>query len=217
MNSEHKLSYTGGARIGIANATWPFATLRVTKNSIELNASILGRFTFMRTDIVSIVPYSGGMTGGVKINHKVDKYKKDIVFWTFQKPQDIIDSIHQIGFFDSRNDISGSVRSDEIRQSQRQKGFPFKIPFAVAVVVIWNAFFLSDTLTKKPEDPVLGTGAALAVGFVLLTSVLLLVSPAFRTFTMKEGRTLDDIRRMLYLFIIITVLLLINIVVFPIG
>ena len=33
---------TGGARIGKANATWPFAKIKADKNKLELNASIIG-------------------------------------------------------------------------------------------------------------------------------------------------------------------------------
>ena len=33
---------TGGAKIGLAQATWPFATLTVNKNLLRINASILG-------------------------------------------------------------------------------------------------------------------------------------------------------------------------------
>jgi hypothetical protein len=32
---------TGRARIGMANATWPFATLTVNREKLQLNATIL--------------------------------------------------------------------------------------------------------------------------------------------------------------------------------
>lgn len=35
-----QLNLTGGARIGMANATWPFASLKVTRERLDLNASI---------------------------------------------------------------------------------------------------------------------------------------------------------------------------------
>lgn len=71
---------TGGARIGKANATWPFATLTVNREKLQLNATILGHLVFKPTDIISIVPYSGFMSSGIKINHKVSNYKTNIVF-----------------------------------------------------------------------------------------------------------------------------------------
>lgn len=39
-----EIKETGGARIGMANATWPFATLTITRDTLELNASIIGNF-----------------------------------------------------------------------------------------------------------------------------------------------------------------------------
>lgn len=50
----NELKLTGGARIGMANATFPFATLKVNKDRLELNASIVGNIVFQPSDIISI-------------------------------------------------------------------------------------------------------------------------------------------------------------------
>ena len=47
----------GGARIGMINATWPFATLSVTRNELKLNTSIIGNSSFSPSDIIAIEPY----------------------------------------------------------------------------------------------------------------------------------------------------------------
>ena len=52
-----EIKKTGGARIGMMNATWPFATLKVNKNRLELNATILGNLVFTPQDIISIESY----------------------------------------------------------------------------------------------------------------------------------------------------------------
>ena len=41
-----KIKKTGGAKIGLFNATWPFATLNVDGNKLELSTVIMGHFTF---------------------------------------------------------------------------------------------------------------------------------------------------------------------------
>jgi len=71
-----ELKLTGGARIGKANATIPFATLKVNRDRLELNASIIGNLTFHSSDIVSIEPYTSipVIGQGLKINHKVSTY-----------------------------------------------------------------------------------------------------------------------------------------------
>ena len=76
----NELQLTGGARIGMANATFPFATLKVNKDKLELNASIVGNLTFQASDIISIEPYTmiPILGQGIKINHKTSSalYKK---------------------------------------------------------------------------------------------------------------------------------------------
>ena len=39
---------------GMANATWPFATLTVNKNELQLKASIIGNLVFKPSDIIAI-------------------------------------------------------------------------------------------------------------------------------------------------------------------
>ncbi len=41
------LSITGGARVGWINATWPLAKLTVNKHTIELKATLIGKYSFM--------------------------------------------------------------------------------------------------------------------------------------------------------------------------
>ena len=82
--SEH-FTLTGGARIGRANATFPFATLSVDKHLLKLNASIVGNLIFQPKDIVSIEVYGKipVLGQGVKINHNVESYNPQVIFWTF--------------------------------------------------------------------------------------------------------------------------------------
>jgi len=79
-----EIKKTGGARIGMANATWPFATLKANKDRLELNATIIGTLVFKPNDIISIEPYGliPFIGRGIRINHRVDKYKSKVIFWT---------------------------------------------------------------------------------------------------------------------------------------
>jgi len=54
MNENYTL--TGGARIGRANATYPFANLFVDKDVLKINSSIVGNLVFKPQDIISIEP-----------------------------------------------------------------------------------------------------------------------------------------------------------------
>lgn len=78
----NNLELKGGVKIGMARANMPFATLNVTVNKLELNASIIGTLVFQPKDIISIEPYGIFAGQGIKINHTVSGYNKKVIFWT---------------------------------------------------------------------------------------------------------------------------------------
>lgn len=170
-----QLKITGGARIGTANATWPFAKFIVTQDRLELNVGILGNLVFKPEDIISIEPYQG-LSSGLKINHRVEHYKNTVIFWTTKNPHMLIRQIQQIGFFDHSSDETSPQASETITEKQRQSGFPIRTPFAVAVIVIWNILFLSDFIQSDFEGFMPSKGAATATALLFLASLLTLVS-----------------------------------------
>jgi hypothetical protein len=201
---------TGGARIGMANATWPFATLTVNKDTLQLNATILGKLLFRPGDIVSIVPYSSFISSGLKINHRVAGYKDQVIFWTFGNSADLIKRIEQTGFLSNTGGLTMDLE-ERITKAQAQGGFPFKTSAAIAIVVIWNLLFLIDfrqffgnTTARIP----LGHGAQLALGFIIITCLLLLTVEPVRQLLLKEGRTIDDIRKFVYFVMFICTFIL---------
>jgi hypothetical protein len=101
----NEIKLTGGARIGMANATFPFATLKVSKDRLELNASIIGSLVFQPQDIISVETYSQiPIIGqGIKINHRVSNYKQKVIFWTFKNPKEVLNQIKGTGFLNSIN------------------------------------------------------------------------------------------------------------------
>ncbi|WP_295675034.1 hypothetical protein [uncultured Mucilaginibacter sp.] len=80
---------TGGARIGMANATWPMATLIVNQQTLQLKASILGDLVFKSSDIISIEPYTliPVLGQGIKINHTVAGYNKKLYSGLLEAPK----------------------------------------------------------------------------------------------------------------------------------
>ena len=195
-----QLKLTGGARIGTANATWPFASLKVTKDRLDLNATIVGNLVFRREDIISIVPDLGFMSSGIRINHRVPKYKDKVIFWTLKNPNKIIQQIRQTGFLENSSSEITPKDSEIIAERQKQGGFPIKINFAVVVVVIWNILFIMDFLKFATGNSygIIGNGALTALGLLFLTCLLILMSKGFRKLALKEGRELKDISRFLY-------------------
>ena len=53
----NEFELTGGAQIGWSSASYPFATLTVNKDSLNINATIIGNYFFCLDDIISIKPF----------------------------------------------------------------------------------------------------------------------------------------------------------------
>jgi len=203
-----KLNLTGGARVGMANATWPLASLKVDKDRLDLNATVVGNLTFRPEDVISIEPYYmiPIIGQGVKINHRIQKYKDKVIFWTLKNPNEVIRQIEQTGFLDNSSSEISQEDSELIAQRQKQGGFPIKTPFAIAIVVIWNILFLKDFLSSTSSDSngiPFGNGVISALGLVFLTCLLTLISKGFRKIILKEGRELQDISKFLYFIMFI--------------
>ena len=198
----------GGAEVGFMRMTWPFATLTVNKNKLQLNCSISGTFLFRPTDIVSIEPSNRLLKTGIRINHKVSNYNSNIVFSGGSK--DLIEEIKQTGFLDNLSLIPYDVEA-EISEVQTNGAFPLKVSSAIIIVVIWNILFLGDWLGlfgKQGNSP-LGIGSMLAMIFMLLVGALLLMAPPVRKLIMKEGRSIKSIRFFLYFTIFILFIMLV--------
>jgi len=213
-----KFELTGGARIGMAKATWPFATLKVSKDKLELNASIVGNLVFQPKDIISIETYTmiPLLGQGIKINHRVANYNSKVVFWTFKDPSTVVNQIRQTGFLEN---IDSRVSDTDalIIQQQQAGGFPIKKSFAIGVIILWNILLVSDFIkfsaSNKKGMP-LGNGAIIALATLFLLSVLSLISKDFSQLILKEGKSIRDINKFLYLLIFISGFMLLGILTF---
>src|SRR5690606_26784601 len=166
----NELQLTGGARIGMANASIPFATLKVNKDRLELNASIVGNLTFQAADIISIEPYTmiPIIGQGIKINHKVPTYKERVIFWTFKDPNFVVRQIQETGFLSNKNQSTRKI-DRAIIEHQAKGGIPIKKSFFIGAIVVWNLLFLSDIIPFF-----LANGKGFPIGNGILTAVGLL-------------------------------------------
>jgi hypothetical protein len=210
----NELIEKGGAKIGWANASWPFAKLHVTDKTLSINATILGNFIFNKSDIISIEAYSkfGIFMSGIKINHTVQQYNKIVIFWTFKDPEELIRSIRQTGFFD-KNEITDPIEEISIKNNQQQGGFPLKISFAIAIILLWNLLSFIDLehlVNKKQFQFGFGKGFILSTGIMIIICILLLFNKPFQRLSMKEGKTINDIRIFIYFILLIVSILFIS-------
>ncbi|MDR3693686.1 hypothetical protein [Mucilaginibacter sp.] len=210
---------TGGARIGMANATWPLATLIVNQQTLQLKASIIGDLVFKPSDIIRIEPYTliPVLGQGIKINHTVPGYNAKVIFWTFGSPEALIRKIAQTGFLVNANSIPADVAA-RVLITQTGGSFPVKTSAAIAIVLIWNVLFLYDIIgffNGEHKGLPLGIGAQLALAFVFLISLLLLISVPVRSLILKPGKEINGIKSFLFFLMLITAVMFTAISIFP--
>lgn len=204
-----KFTLTGGARIGMAKASYPFADLYVDKNSLKINASIAGNLVFQPKDIIELKLYTSVpvIGNGIKIIHRVEKYNKEVIFWTFKDPKFVLSEIEKTGFLENINSHISDLDL-EIMKRQDQGGFPIKKSAATLFFIVWNVLLMSAFLpvlaNQESEGFHFGIGINIALGLLFLTSVLTLISKSFTKLILKEGRELADIKKFVYLIILIS-------------
>ena len=200
---------TGGVRIGGFKATWPFGKLKVTEFKLELHASIKGKFIFKRSDITSIQPTESIFGNGIRINHRVEKYNKDIVFTFSGNADGLMAKIANIGFLNNTVPTPDDI-DQEITIQQQQSGFPIKMPIAIGIVVIWNLLILMDftnVFHTKTEIAMFGIGTGIALAIVFLLCILLLISDFVRRLVMKNSNDISFVRPFLLFICFITFML----------
>jgi hypothetical protein len=209
-----KNSYTatGGAVIGKARATSPFVKLIVDEDVLKINASIIGNLIFRPQDIISITPYEASfMEGkGIKIAHKVENYASEVIFLSQKNPSEILASIRETGFISrigKESKINYAI-DDQVVKFQNQGSFPMKKHVGIFYIVAWNALFLADIipfmLAEKKEGLPIGIGVKSALGLIILSTLLAIVSEDFRKLILKEGRNFDDIKTFTYFLLLVT-------------
>lgn len=209
----NEINETGGAYIGNGRATAPFATLKVNKHMLQLNAGLIGNLVFRSSDIVSINRSGGilGVGGGVSINHKVSTYKQKVVFLPAGNSAELIDQITQLGFLTSTEPIPPETEQF-ISTMQASGVYPIKSSAIVAIVVIWNIFFIPSFYSSfiKGTPNFHSIGPRISLGLMFLLCLSLLVSPKVRHLVLKEGRTIDGLRISLYFMMLILGILFIS-------
>lgn len=63
------------------NATWPFANMYASRDSMELGGLFMGSFYFPRQDIEELRIYQGFLSRGIRIIHSRKDYPEFILFW----------------------------------------------------------------------------------------------------------------------------------------
>lgn len=200
MESE-MISITGGARIGWVNATWPFAKLNVQKNKIEINATIIGKYSFTQDQVISIkkhttIPLLGW---GIQIIHNVSEYPKKIIFWTLKNPNSTITKIQKTGFLPKADPMTIPPNI----------GIPVKWQAIVFIIALWNALLFTDMGGFPPENFNPGLFTLLAVCLLFAGSISIWKLSWLKRLILKQGRSPNEIKAFLNLISLVSGLLLV--------
>ena len=103
-----EFSITGGARMGLFNATWPFAKLIVSADKLVLSVLFLGNYDFCPHDVIWLEQYGliPLLQSGLRIVHSRSDYPPLVVFWTMGSRKKLLARIRNIGFSPSAPPLS---------------------------------------------------------------------------------------------------------------
>jgi hypothetical protein len=198
-SSMEEISVTGGARIGLVNATWPLAKLSASAASLRLS-SLVGTYDFLPSDVVSLERYGlvPFFSNGVRIAHARSDYPSKIIFWCLGNPETLIQKIRQIGF------LPGAPASSETRW----RGIPVRVTPIVLFILIWNGLFYLDGVVPGNFAKRLGLFALFPLLFAFLVSWAAKTSPRFQEVILRDGHSVNEIKAYLSLVQMVSGILL---------
>jgi len=189
-------SYTGGARIGWMNATWPLAKLNVSSNMLDINATLLGKYSFSPDQVVGIERYTviPIIGWGIRIHHNIASYPEKVIFWCLGNPNTLIKRIEETGFV-------GRAITDSLLQ---RNGMPVRWQFLAAAIVLWNLLFLIDIGFPPKPTAKPGWFSFIAVLILFLGSISMWHFSALQRLVLKHNRDPGEIKAWLYLLAFIS-------------
>jgi len=197
-------TFTGGARVGWASASWPLAKLRISRGELVLSIGMLGEYRFKPGDVVAVeqvgvVPMIGR---GVRIEHRREDVAERVIFYSWGSPRRILDALERCAFQPSADPHDMPV----------SRGWPLRIPFVVGAGILWNLLFLIDRPWERASDGefVWGPGIFAALGLVFLGTQLIRTWTPLQRVALNGPRALERIEgpRKLLAFVSGTMLVL---------
>lgn len=196
------VSFTGGARIGWANASWGLAKLTADDSSLTIRASLLGEHVFAPSEVLAVkaVTWIPVLAWGVQVTHVRSDVAERVIFWTIGPPGRVVRAIADAGF----------VPSGDPADRPAHAGFPLQPAFVVAAIVLWNGLFLLDrpwNTLGSGRSP-WGPGIFSAIALLLVGSLLIRRPGPFQNFALKSPAALARIRPALNIVTLVAALML---------
>lgn len=161
------------------NATLPLATLSLSAHGLNLK-SVIGSFSFAPEDVVRVdrVMWFPLLASGVRIVHVREDIAERVIFWHLT-PGRVLSALSASGF---------TPKADAAEMPVRR--FPFRIPFLVGAVLLWNLIPLA--LDFDGENLVAGFGMLTTLGLAALTALSILLPTPMRRLALHDP---NNVRR----------------------
>jgi len=175
------LSFTGGARIGPFQGTWPFGRLAISPGQLTISLAFAGRYTFAPREVAEL-ERCGIASNGIRIVHTRSDCPETAIFWCGARVQRVLDAATRAGFH-ARVPLppSGS-------------GMPLRWIAIAQGVVAWSVLGVLDQALRQwsvPRPP--GTMMLTALGMLLGAAFAIQISEAARTWAIKPGRSVAEV------------------------
>jgi hypothetical protein len=176
-------NFRGGAQIGWLNASWPFASLRVSVDGLSL--SCLGSYSFKPDQVVALEPYGSipFFASGIQIRHNRPDYPERMIFWCMGSRRDALATIAQSGF-----------RATGQALAARPRGFALRWSFVIGAIVVWNLLFMLDRSLDGASRETPGPLSLLALVLLAATATALRLSPRLQQLALRDGHHFGEIR-----------------------
>ncbi|MFK8002158.1 MAG: hypothetical protein AB8H86_21365 [Polyangiales bacterium] len=173
-------TFVGGCRVGLIRASMPLARLSVDARTLKLSGA-LGTFSFATEDVVRVekVSWFPVLASGVRIVHVREDVAERVIFWHIT-PSRVFAAINASGFESKASSADMPVRV-----------FPFRIPFLIACVLMWNASFF---LLGSQGDAPFGVSAFVPAGLACLTALGILLPTPIRTLALREPHNVRRVK-----------------------
>lgn len=201
----------GGASLGWMNATWPLASLSVTRDELRIKAVLIPPYVFAPKDVVRIEPVGRIRypASGLRIVHVRKDLPAKVVFWCTGSREQLAKDIVATGFKPAASERDLPVRSN----------MPFRWSFAIGVLLFWNVMFFLDLAGLQLLSGVPASELAFAgrhpLGVLSLTATVLITllalalphAPALQRLALKPEHDVAEVKALLRLIVIIGALL----------
>jgi hypothetical protein len=188
----------GGAQVGWVNASWPLAGIEVSPGL--LTVSSMGRYAFVPADVTAVeevgsIPF---LSQGIRIHHSKADYPEKVVFYTTTGRLALLSAIREAGFRLGKP------------TSLAKRGFPFRPPAVIALVVLWNGLFFLDRPGFAPSHNMPGPYVLLALAILFGLASLLPCSRWLQQLFLREGRVVGEVLSLVRLLQLVSGLMLVG-------